>query len=291
MGSEPSGKKEMKMHFKKMTALFAAAAAFTMASAAFAADYSVKPLVTDLKAAPERVLLVGNSFMYYNCGINGYLSGFAKAKNAKLSATMATIGGAGLDWHDVKSYLRPNGLSSYSTLNDGSNRLVFHKYEDGKVFDAVVLQDNSQGPVHPELRKFFEKYAAIHSKDIRATGAEPLFMMTWAYKDKPEMTKALADATTTVANANHAMVVPVGLAFARALRERPDLGMTVADNRHPTAAGSYLEGAVLIATLTKTSPEGAKFNGGCEKPLSDKDAAFLQRVAWETVTEFFGWKK
>ena len=74
MGSEPSGKKEMKMHFKKMTALFAAAAAFTMASAAFAADYSVKPLVTDLKAAPERVLLVGNSFMYYNCGINGYLS-------------------------------------------------------------------------------------------------------------------------------------------------------------------------------------------------------------------------
>lgn len=279
------------MHFKKMTALFAAAAAFTMASAAFAADYSVKPLVTDLKAASERVLLVGNSFMYYNCGINGYLSGFAKAKNAKLSATMATIGGAGLDWHDVKSYLRPNGLSSYSTLNDGSNRLVFHKYEDGKVFDAVVLQDNSQGPVHPELRKFFEKYAAIHSKDIRATGAEPLFMMTWAYKDKPEMTKALADATTTVANANHAMVVPVGLAFARALRERPDLGMTVADNRHPTAAGSYLEGAVLFATLTKTSPEGAKFNGGCEKPLSDKDAAFLQRVAWETVTEFFGWKK
>ena len=167
--------------------------------------------------------------------------------------------------------------------------MVFHKYEDGKVFDAVVLQDNSQGPVHPELRKFFEKYAAIHSKDIRATGAEPLFMMTWAYKDKPEMTKALADATTTVANANHAMVVPVGLAFARALRERPDLGMTVADNRHPTAAGSYLEGAVLFATLTKTSPEGAKFNGG--KPLSDKDAAFLQRVAWETVTEFFGWKK
>ena len=76
------------------------------------------------------------------------------------------------------------------------------------------------------------------------------------------MTKALADATTTVANANHAMVVPVGLAFARALRERPDLGMTVADNRHPTAAGSYLEGAVLFATLTKTSPEGAKFNGG-----------------------------
>ena len=274
----------------KFTKFFAAAAAFSMIGAAAAADYSVKPKVTELKAKPATVLLVGNSFMYYNCGVNGYLSGFAKAKGSKLDSTMATIGGAGLDWHDVKSYLRPNGLRSYSTLNDGSNRLVFHEYKDGKIFDAVVLQDNSQGPVHPELKKFFEKYAAIHAKDIRATGAEPLFMMTWAYKDRPEMTKALADATTSVANANNAMVVPVGLAFAKALKARPDLAMTVADNRHPTAAGSYLEGAVLFATLTQSSPEGAKFNGGCEKPLSDKDAQFLERVAWETVTEFFGWK-
>ena len=160
-------------------------AASLSVSAAFAADYTIKPKVTELKVSPERVLLVGNSFMYYNCGVNGYISGFAKDKGKKLSVTMATIGGAGLDWHDVKSYLRPNGLRSYSTTNDGSNKLIFHKYPGGKVFEAVVLQDNSQGPIHPELKKFFEKYGAIHSKDIRATGAEPLFLMTWAYHVRP----------------------------------------------------------------------------------------------------------
>lgn len=259
-------------------------------SAAFAADYTIKPKVTELKVAPERVLLVGNSFMYYNCGVNGYISGFAKDKGKKLSVTMATIGGAGLDWHDVKSYLRPNGLRSYSTTNDGSNKLIFHKYPGGKVFEAVVLQDNSQGPIHPELKKFFEKYGAIHSKDIRATGAEPLFLMTWAYHGRPEMTQQLADATTKVANDNNAMVIPAGLAFANALKERPDLKLTVADNRHPTAAGSYLEAAVIFAALTHTSPEGANYLGGCEKPLSEKDAQFLQGIAWKTVKDFYGWK-
>lgn len=260
------------------------------AGAAVSADYNIKPEVTALQAQPKTVLLVGNSFMYYNCGVNGYLGGIARAKGVKLATTMATIGGAGLDWHDVASYLRPNGLRSYSTLNDGSNKLVFHNYPGGKVFDAVVLQDNSQGPIHPELSKFFVKYAKIHSETIRKTGAEPLFMATWAYKGRPEMTAQLMDATTKEANANKAMVVPVGLAFAKSLAGRPDLTMTIADNRHPTAAGTYLEAAVLFATLTKTSPEGADFVGACEKPLAKADAAWLQKVAWETVTEYFGWK-
>mgnify|MGYP000506080547 CR=1 FL=1 len=107
--------------------------------------------------------------------------------------------------------------------------------------------------------------------------------MTWAYADKPEMTKQLADATIAVANENNAMVIPVGLAFANALKQRPELKMTVADNRHPTAAGTYLEAATILAALTKKSPEGSSYLGGCEKPLKEKDAAFLQKVAWDTV--------
>lgn len=272
---------------KKILTLALLAAA---CSVAIAADFNVKPAVTELEAQPKTVLLVGNSFMYYNCGVNGILGGFAKSKGVKLATTMATIGGAGLDWHDVKSYLRPNGLRSYSTTNDGTNRLVFHQYPDGKIFDAVILQDNSQGPVHPELKKFFRKYAAIHSKDIRETGAEPLFLATWAYHGRPEMTAQLMDATTEVANENRAMTIPAGLAFARALKGRPDLVMTQPDNRHPTMLGTYLEGAVMFAALTHMSPEGSSFRGGCAMALTDKDAAYLQKVAWETVKEFYGWK-
>ena len=115
-------------------------------------------------------------------------------------------------------------------------------------------------------------------------------LLTWAYADKPEMTKQLADATIAVANENNALVIPVGLAFANALKQRPDLKLTVADNRHPTSAGTYLEAATILAALTKKSPEGASYLGGCEKPLTEKDAAFLQKVAWDTVKNFYGWK-
>lgn len=158
-----------------MKKLFLATLLCSLSLSVCAADYSVKPKVTELTQTPSRVLLVGNSFMYYNCGVNSYISGLSKSLGIKLSTTMATIGGAGLDWHLVKTYLRKDGLASYSTLNDGSNKLSFNKYPDGKVFEAVVLQDNSQGPIHPELSKFFKKYAAIHSKDIRETGADSAF--------------------------------------------------------------------------------------------------------------------
>lgn len=278
------------MRIKTMLAVLTAGCALTI-SAAYAGDnYSVEPAVKNLKSVPQRILLVGNSFMYYNCGVNGYISGFAKAQKQKLATSMVTIGGAGLDWHDVKSYLRPNAIASYTTLNDGSNKLSFNNYPGGKIFDVVVLQDNSQGPTHPELKKFFKKYAAIHSKDIRAKGSEPVFLMTWAYKGRPEMTKQLADATISVANENNAMVIPVGLAFAMATEKRPQLSLIVADNRHPTAAGSYLEAAVIYASLTRKSPVGADFLGGCEKPLKAEDAKFLQETAWETVKSFYSMK-
>ena len=58
----------------------------SLSLSAFAADYSVKPKVTELSTPPTRVLLVGNSFMYYNCGVNGYISGLSKSLGIKMSA-------------------------------------------------------------------------------------------------------------------------------------------------------------------------------------------------------------
>ena len=100
------------MRIKTMLAVLTAGCALTI-SAAYAGDnYSVEPAVKNLKSVPQRILLVGNSFMYYNCGVNGYISGFAKAQKQKLATSMVTIGGAGLDWHDVKSYLRRTPLQA-----------------------------------------------------------------------------------------------------------------------------------------------------------------------------------
>ena len=103
------------------------------------------------------------------------------------------------------------------------------------------------------------------------------------------MTKQLADATTKAANDNQIMVIPAGLAFAEALKKRPDLVMYRADHFHPSEAGTYLAGCVTYATMFHRSPVGLKFYG--VEPVPEKDALFLQQVAWDTVTEFFGWQK
>lgn len=64
----------------------------SLSLSAFAADYSVKPKVTELSTPPTRVLLVGNSFMYYNCGVNGYISGLTKGPGIPQASACGWIG-------------------------------------------------------------------------------------------------------------------------------------------------------------------------------------------------------
>ena len=66
--------------------------------------------------------------------------------------------------------------------------------------------------------------------------------MSWAYSDRPEMTEQLAEAYTIAGNDNHALVIPAGLAFARARRAQPELITSDAapDKRHPSLAGNHI---------------------------------------------------
>ncbi len=253
-------------------------------------DHTVMPKITELPKVPTSTLLAGNSFMYYNNGVVQWLQGMIAADGVtRMSVSMVTIAYAGLDWHDIKSYLRPNAINGYTTTNDGTNRVIFRE-GNGPVFDAVVLQDNSQGPVHPVLKQFTAKYAKLHGDTVREAGAMPLLMITWGYPDRPEMTRELADETIRAANDADLMTVPVGLAFAEARKGMPDLRLIIADKRHPSIAGTYLETCVLYATLLKKSPEGIAWYGLGELTVTPEVALYLQKTAWKTVTAFFGWK-
>lgn len=263
-------------------ALCAALAAGASAGPAeVAADYAVKPVVTSLKAKPRTAIIIGNSYTYYNCGLFDYLWGFSGAsKTTKLETQMSTTAGAGLDWHDVKGLIDPQGKSwTY----------IFKK-RDGRIFDAVILQGNSLEPIDARMKDDYRRWAGIHAKTVRETGAEPVFMMTWAREGKPEMTKQLADATIAVANEQRALVIPVGLAFAEVKRTHPEITLIMPDKSHPTAAGSYLAGAVIWSSLMHENLSGNAFLGGCEKPLAPETAAKLQDAAWKVTKQFFGWK-
>jgi hypothetical protein len=250
-----------------------------------AAQAQTKPLVKTLGPDfPKSELFIGNSFFYYNNGLPGHLSLLEKAADPEhkqdYRTTMVTIGGSGFDWHDVESYFRPDAIGRYSF--DDHNSVVFNK--PGKLYDAAVMMDCSQCPIHPTLKSVFTEFAKKDTDIVRAHGVTPVFFMSWAYADKPEMTAQLAEAYTVAGNANNALVIPAGLAFARALSKQPELNLYAADKRHPSLAGTYLATCTTFAALTGRSPVGNTYLAGIDEPT----AHFLQTVAWETVQDYYG---
>src|SRR6266702_187484 len=107
--------------------------------------------------------------------------------------------------------------------------------------------------------------------------------MFLADADMPAMTAQLAEAYTIAGNANNALVIPAGLAFARAREKQPELNLHAPDKRHPSLAGTYLAACTLFAALTGRSPVGNSYLAG----IDALTAGFLQTVAWETVQDYY----
>ena len=260
----------------------ALAALLFAAIASGAALAQTRPTHTAAAPGVHSMLWVGNSFFYYNNSMHnhfGLLVRDAEA-GAKSRNVSVTISGSGLDWHDLASYFRPGGIGRYSFV--AGNQIRFNP--PGKQFDAVLMMDCSQCPIHPQLKEAFYETVKKDAAIARENGALPVLFMSWAYKDKPAMTAELAEAYTRAGNENDALVVPAGLAFARAIAARPDLEFYQPDKRHPTLIGTYLAAATVYATLYRKSPVGDPYTAG----IDPETVKFLQTVAWETVKAYFG---
>jgi len=234
-------------------------------------------------APPQSMLWVGNSFFYYNNSMHGHVGQLLRAAGDRgWRQTSATISGSGLNWHDMEAHFKPGGMGSYSF--NTKNEVVFNTGERAlpKLFDAVLMMDCSQCPIHPQLSGLFYESVTRDAAIVRRHGAEPILFMSWAYQDAPEMTTSLADAYVKAGAANNARVVPAGLAFARSLAKRPDIVLHAPDKRHPSVAGTYLAAATVMASVYRVSPVGNAYTAG----LSADVAAHLQAIAAETVRAF-----
>jgi hypothetical protein len=257
-----------------LTVLLSACANTSQPTATAAASAAAKT-TGDVRS----MLWVGNSFFYYNNSMHGHVGQLLSASGTRgVRQVSATISGSGINWHDVAAHFKPGGVSSYSFVGD--NEVRFNTFD--KPFDAVLMMDCSQCPVHPKLQSVFYEFAKKHSETVRKNGAEPALFMSWAYSDKPEMTKALADEYVKAGKQNNALVVPAGLAFANSIAKRPEVNLYIADKRHPSLAGTYLGACVVMASVYKKNPVGNTYTAGLPADV----AAHLQSVAWETVQAF-----
>jgi len=210
---------------------------------------------------PAKVLFIGNSFTYYNNGLHrhylrlGWASGIHDEANSR--ARILTISGGHLPEHE-------GGFEHVLRSDD---------------WDVVVLQGHSLGPIDEDTAEPFRTTAKKFVELARKRGTRPVFFMTWAYTDRPEMTTELDKAYTDIGHELDAQVVPVGLAFATVTAERPDLLLRMDDARHPSMAGTYLAACTFFAALYRQSPEGLDYDAG----LGRETATYLQQVAWKTV--------
>jgi hypothetical protein len=257
--------------FKVRWTQSALAGAVIALCAAVSANAQVRPKVVKLNDVPNAVLFVGNSYFYYNESMHNHVLRLLLAADpaSRADAESATISGAPLSLHNVDAL-----LSSYRRHSSSGN---------GDRFDAVIMMDCSSCSTDPKRKQVFTGTIAKDSAIVRKHNAQPILFMTWAYADKPEMTEKLAAAYTSAGNHNDALVIPAGLAFARARTQRPELALNVPDKSHPSLAGTYLAACVVMASVYRRSPVGNKYYAG----LDDKTAAFLQDVAWATVQDYY----
>lgn len=251
------------------------AGAIMVLCAGAAADAQIRPKVVKLNDVPKNVLFVGNSYFYYNNSLHNHVLNLLRSADPAntFNATSATISDAPLSQHDIDALLSSHRRHS-SSGEDGGNR---------KKFDAVIMMDCSWCSTDPKRKPTFAETVAKDSAIVRKHGAQPILFMTWAYADKPEMTEKLASVYTAAGNANDALVIPAGLAFARARTQRPELDLHVPDKSHPSLAGTYLAACVVMASVYRRSPVGNKYYAD----LDEKTAAFLQDVAWATVQDYY----
>lgn len=251
---------------------------FILAAVASIAAAQPAPAVKQRQVeVPKKILFVGNSYFYYNDSIHNHLrrmvdaGGIATEK--ELQYKIVTIGGAPLAHHDVASYLAPGKLGMKAP------------------YDVVILQGNSGAALTEARAKSFRDKVVEFNGEIAKTSAKTALYMTHAYvkpnKDaSPEMMRKVESMYVAAGNEISALVIPVGLAFEEAYRQKPDLQLhKTYDGSHPDLIGTYLAACVVYASLYGKSPVG---NGYDYFGKVDKEtAAFLQRVAWETVTKFY----
>lgn len=213
-------------------------------------------------ARPQKLLFIGNSLTYRQNGIYSHLE--------KLTASAPTP-------FAIQTEKSVQGGATLKTLWDKTEPKEFI---NKGAFDVVVLQEDL-----PEINiSYFREYARRFINEARKAKSEPILLMAWSY---PRLgwisTDEIAKAHRDLAKEMGVKVAPVGLAWLRSLKERPDLELYAADKEHPTLLGTYLATCVVYATVFSESPVGCSYGPSGADPAT---TAFLQRVAWETCKEW-----
>jgi hypothetical protein len=112
-------------------------------------------------------------------------------------------------------------------------------------------------PYMNDPEEMFLPYGRLFAQEVKSAGARPVFYMTWSRKDDLPAQDVLTYAYASLAREQQGVLSPVGLAWLRVRRERPELELYFEDGRHPGPAGTYLTACVLFTSLFRQPCLGA----------------------------------
>lgn len=224
-----------------------------------------------------RVLFIGNSYLYYNDSLHNHVKRMASEHFSDMASRdfqykSATIGGARLQHHDIEWLLTPGKI--------GVDR----------PFQAVIMQGGSFEPLTADTRKTFADTATSYAAKVRAVGGKPFLYMTHAYvsphrRAEAGMINLISDTYRHAGQKAKAQVIPVGLAFARSYKERPNFALHMDfDGTHPNLRGTFLGAYVTFFTLYGEAVDTLDYDYFGR--ISAEEVTYLQRIAKETMADF-----
>jgi len=182
-----------------------------------------------------RVLLVGNSYIYYN-NLAQMIGLITDSLDTKIICKKSTIGAATLGQH----WNNERGLKTKKII--ASNK-----------FDIVVIQDNSMWPLEHKDSVLY--YGRLFCNYIRANGAKPYLYNTWAREKTPQTQSSINAVYNELAVAENAVNVSVGSSFDLARKTFPNMNLFHPDGSHPSAVGTFLIALNFIKKITGTLPK------------------------------------
>lgn len=233
-----------------------------------------------------RVLFIGNSYSYFNSTPELVKALFQeKYPDRKIETRLVSQGGMTLQMHwqgeEALAAIRSQQWD-YVVLQEQS------KLGMGVMIDRDIYFGNTD--------LFFE-YARKFDTEIKKSGAETVFFMTWSIKSRPEEQEILTYAYSKIAQELDAKLVPVGLAWAT-IRTDNQFDLYAPDGSHPSPWGSYLVATTMFATLSEETPIGLSGSLSGKKlsrsgqpssetttlvTITNEDARKIQEASWSHV--------
>ncbi len=213
----------------------------------------------------RRVLLIGNSYTYYNGGVDTHLEQLltAAAPDWNVEVSSITMGGATLEDHL-------------------QNPLTVYEIETGD-WDLVILQEQSTRPMS-DPDQFYASATALHDI-IAQSGALTGLYMTWARQNNPAMYAPISGAYNYLGACLDDLVIPAGEGFHHAISLYPMLNLYDSDYSHPSLQGTYLVACIMMAKIWDINPMGNRYY---PQGLDALTASLIQELAWNTVQNFSG---